>query len=365
MKRKVVMLMLSVAVAVSMVLVGCAPEAAPPAEEEEAPETPSGVSDQAITWKLQTMMPPGTAPYDSLVRLSDAITKASGGRLVFTPFAAGGVVAAYQEFDGIDSNAIQAGHLNFAILTSIFPSASIMAGRVGGMWPTQLYGWLTHGGGHEFQEALIEDFDVRLLKGCGIIEPPEIWCHSRVPINGLADTQGLKLRTFGDCGPILAAMGIATVFMPPGEVYEAMSRGVIDACEAGGAYNNWGMGWHEVADYLYLSAVRSPSLYTNFAVNAKAFDELPSDLQALVEEVSRQEAIVAYMDALVKDATYIQMFEDYGTEVGTIPIEVNDRLKAEAAKFYDAKAAEYPLIADLLQSQREFEKLWDGYVGRW
>jgi len=85
MKRKVVMLMLSVAVAVSMVLVGCAPEAAPPAEEEEAPETPSGVSDQAITWKLQTMMPPGTAPYDSLVRLSDAITKASGGRLVFTP----------------------------------------------------------------------------------------------------------------------------------------------------------------------------------------------------------------------------------------------------------------------------------------
>ena len=120
---------------------GCA------ATSSTSPSDSPAQSGEVITWKVQNMMPTGTGPYDSLERVTAEINEASGGRLVWKPFPGGGVVPAGEEFDGVDSNAIQAATITFPQLLNLFPAASLFAGRVGGMEPVQMLSWITQGGG--------------------------------------------------------------------------------------------------------------------------------------------------------------------------------------------------------------------------
>jgi len=66
--------------------------------------------------------------------------------------------------------------------------------------------------------------------------------YLRNPINSLADLKGLKLRSSPNYQDFFKALGATTVVTPPGEVYTALERGVID----GYGWPLWGIqdqGW--------------------------------------------------------------------------------------------------------------------------
>jgi TRAP-type mannitol/chloroaromatic compound transport system substrate-binding protein len=61
------------------------------------------------------------------------------------------------------------------------------------------------------------------------------------------------MRALGDPANIIANMGAAVVTMFGGEIYESTQRGVIDTFEMGTFGANWGMGFQEVAPYVYIA----------------------------------------------------------------------------------------------------------------
>ncbi|MGI6253755.1 MAG: hypothetical protein ACOYJV_09990, partial [Aminivibrio sp.] len=155
-------------------------------------------------------------------------------------------------------------------------------------------------------------------------------------------------------------MGMATVIIPGGELYEAMKRGTIDAFEYSTLASNWDMHFNEVAEYVYLSPVRAPCDPQVFFVNKDAWNELPDDLKLLVQTfidrfTQAQQEYLVYESILA-----LEKFKEYGNKVVKVPEEVNVALAAEAAKFYEEKvASEPPIFGEIYNSMKAYGEAYD------
>jgi TRAP-type mannitol/chloroaromatic compound transport system substrate-binding protein len=154
-------------------------------------------------------------------------------------------------------------------------------------------------------------------------------------------------------------MGAATVFFPADEIYESTQRGVLDAFECASPTINWGFGFQEVADYLYISTSRAPTDCAHVWVNRGAWEELTPDLQLLVESVVRNVGFDFYAESIVMDNEYIVKFIDYGVQVELLPQPVVDEFLKVSMAYYDEKCAEDPLYAEIVESMRAFKAISD------
>ena len=123
-------------------------------------------------------------------------------------------------------------------------------------------------------EIMEKNWDAKLL---GLYpNPPQVfWC--RVPIKGLADLKGKKVRVFNKTmTDFVEAAGGTTVTIPFADVVPAMQRGVAD-CAVTGSFNGNIAKWYEVTDYLYTMSLGWAIQYV--AVNTKTWAKLSPDMQ--------------------------------------------------------------------------------------
>jgi TRAP-type C4-dicarboxylate transport system substrate-binding protein len=112
---------------------------------------------------------------------------------------------------------------------------------------------------------------------------PSQQLFSNQPIRTLADWKGKKLRVYGaESADMVRALGGAPVSIPFGEVYTALQRGVVDGAVSS-ATNAEPMKFFEVSKYINYWYFSGASLEW-LAVNRKAWDALPADLQTVVLE---------------------------------------------------------------------------------
>jgi len=145
------------------------------------------------------------------------------------------------------------------------------------------------------------------------------------------------------------------VFMPGGELYESMQRGVIDAFEYSSPSVNWAMSFQEIAEYQIFSATRAPSDPLVFYLNKSQWSKLPADLQAIVKaavkSVTREQQMWIDNDNIV--AT--QKFRDFGCKMFHLPPDVERAVIDTANAFYGEKAVSgTPLYKEILTSQQLF-----------
>jgi len=236
----------------------------------------------------------------------------------------------------------------------LFSAAGLFHQRVGGLTAVQLMMWTLVGGGNEFAARMYEEkLDVHYV-GAAEISPPEIFAHSKVPLETLDDFIGLKMRAIGESGEVMLEAGAAAVYMPGGEIYEACARGVIDAFEYSPPSVNWPMGFHEVAEYLYLSPVRAPTMGYGFWVNKDSWDKITPDLQQIVEMAVRAELQRYHAELVVADAEALDKYVAYGTKVLPLPDEIVAHIVEVADEHYGKKAAADPFYAEIIESQNKF-----------
>jgi len=93
----------------------------------------------------------------------------------------------------------------------------------------------------------------------------------------------LKMRIQGIGGKILGALGTIVVLTPGNEITAALERGVIDAAEWVGPYDDIRLGFPAVARYYYYPSWHEPGSTTELTFNRKAYEALPSELRYIVE----------------------------------------------------------------------------------
>jgi len=314
-------------------------------------------SQKPITWTVSAYTAPGTGNYELLERFCNRVNEASGGRLTLKLFGGGAIVPSTKEFDGITSGVLDACSTSFTYVMDKTPVGSLLQAACGGMDAIGTMSWYLGGDGAKMVEKVFEKYNVKILHPPTMYNP-EIWCHSNTPINSPEDLKGLKIRTAGDGGAILSKLGASVVLLPGGEVYEAMQRGVIDAFEYGSPEVDWSMGFQEVAKYVYVSSSRAGTEGGVILVNKERWEELPLDLQKIVDSVAKAVIMETYAIQQKRDYEALQKFKDYGCEVLKIPASVEYAFAEVAKEFYDEQAAKNPLFAEVLQSYRDYQEIF-------
>jgi TRAP-type mannitol/chloroaromatic compound transport system substrate-binding protein len=212
------------------------------------------------------------------------IERASGGRLVIDLELAGAIVPAAEEFDGLRTGALDMAYSCAMYNKHLHSGAPILASVSGGLTTVQRMFWFPFGGGQELAKELFATHGITYLTYIGL--PAEDFAYTTFELNTLDDVKKMKMRTAGDGGEIMGKLGASTVFLPGGELYESMQRGVINSFEYGAAKEGYEMSFHEVFDYAYLSPCRAPSDENSVAARTESFEALPDDLKAVVEHVT-------------------------------------------------------------------------------
>lgn len=305
-KRSLVSLVIVLAITVSIVVLGCI--------------SPAMAKDKVYRWKFQSHHTPGSLAVESAIKpFIERVEKMSGGRLQMSLHYAGELVD-YAEVD----QALQANMIQIANTSSLFFRGAIPMGWVSApnMPPfvtrnNDEFNELFH---HRGIDDLVGDaLAERGIKFLGSHSVGNTYFWSKEPIRSLDDLQGFKVRFFGVMSDFVEHYGAAPVMLPHPETYMAISMGTLD-----GSGTAWwlyrDLKLYEVCPYFIGPAVQVPQGMELWA-SKKAFDELPEDLQAIVETASHA-FNTDYMDAVTMQER--EMFNKSFEEWGTTYLEFSD-----------------------------------------
>ena len=111
---------------------------------------------------------------------------------------------------------------------------------------------------------------------------------SKVPLDGVEDLKGLKIRApEGLVNDVFAAAGAAPVNLPGSEVYTSLDKGVIDAADYTVFSTNQAQGLNDIAPNPVYPGFHSLPL-VGVSMNLKEWDALPADLQKAMADSVKQ-----------------------------------------------------------------------------
>lgn len=283
-------------------------------------------------WRMVTSWPKGLPGLGTGVeRLAKRVGDMTDGRLTIEVFAAGELVPALQVLDGVSGGTANAGHdasyyhlgksQGFAFFTSV-PY---------GMTANELNAWVKWGGGQELWDELNAEFGVKAFLAGNTGVQMAGWF--RKEINGVADFNGLKFRMPGLGGQVLQRLGATVVVLPGGEVFPSLQSGAIDGTEWVGPYNDLALGFHQITKFYYWPGFHEPGSGLQFTINKEEFDDLPSDLQAIVEAAAAAENDIMLAEFNARSGPALTtLLREHGVQLRRMPNEVMTAIGTESGQ---------------------------------
>ena len=214
---------------------------------------------------------------------------------------------------------------------------------------------------HLYPQYLKDEFERYRVKIMREAHTGPYHLYNSKPVRTLEDVQGMKIRAGGGThAAIIGALGATQVSMPGASAYTAMQRGTIDAIHFNDAAALT-FKLHEVSKYRTENGFNV--LTIEYCMSADWFDDLPADLQVVVNNWGRQMAIAeaaGFYDygGIVNVAT----MEEQGLESITMPPAELDKWRAavadvEATWVADAEKKGVPakaMMADIRKNAAKF-----------
>ncbi|WP_220801958.1 TRAP transporter substrate-binding protein [Pseudomonas sp. NCCP-436] len=323
-------------------------------KDEPAPATQAVTPAQSFYWKMVTTWPknaPGTGT--AAERLAERINAMSAGRLTVKVYAAGELVPALEVFDAVSRGTAQLGHGTPYYWKGKVPAAQFFGAVPFGLSTLEMNAWLSHGGGQALWDEAYAPFGVKPLTAGNSTMQMGGWFNKE--INGLDDIRGLKIRMPGLGGEVWSRLGATTVVLPGGEIFTALQSGAIDATDWVSPYNDLAFGLHKAARYYYYPGWQEPQSVLELLINQKAFDALPSDLQAIVREAARASTLDMMDDYVFHNALALDELKKHGTLLKRFPDEVLQAMQRETEQVLTELAAQNELNGRIRASMKAFQ----------
>ena len=105
----------------------------------------------------------------------------------------------------------------------------------------------------------------------------------RKEIKTVDDLKGLKMRIGGFAGRTMAKLGVVPQQIAGGDIYPALEKGTLDACEWVGPYDDEKLGFHKVAPYYYYPGWWEGGPMLHNMINLSKWNELPKTYQSIIQ----------------------------------------------------------------------------------
>ena len=305
-------------------------------------------------WRLVTTWPanfPGLGTGANL--LGEYITAASDGRLNVTVYGAGEIVPAFEAMDAVQNGTVEMGHGAPYYWKGKEDATQYLASIPFGMNAQEQNAWFQYGGGQELADRVYERMNAKFFPSGNTGTQMGGWFN--VEMNTLADYEGLKMRIPGLGGEVVAAAGGTVVNLPGGEILPALQSGAIDATEWVGPYNDLAFGLYQVAQFYYFPGWHEPATVLDNFINLDAWNDLPADLQNIVEHANRAVNQMVLSEFVARNNQALQtLISEHGVELRQFPDELLTGLGNLSGEVVSDLATADPLSMEVLESIAAF-----------
>src|SRR5690606_7698444 len=327
------------------------------------PETSSGSarSDERFEWRIVTTWAPNFPGLGTAVNtLTRYIEQMSAGRLRIRVYAAGELIPAFEVFDAVSRGTAEMGHGAAYYWRGQVEAAQFFASIPFGLNAHEMNGWLYYGGGLDLWREVYAPFNLVPFPAGNTGVQTGGWFNRR--IDSVADLRGLKMRIPGIGGEVLRLAGGTPVNLPGADIFTALQTGTIDAAEWVGPYNDVAAGLHQAARYYYYPGWQEPGPTLECIVNRRAWEQLPEDLQAIVQAACQAVNLDMTAEFMARNAQALAQLEaDESVEVLEFPQPVLAELKRLSQQVIDDLVARDPVSAKVWESYRAFLQQSEGW----
>ena len=297
------------------------------------------------TFTFQSSDAAGLPNFQLQSQWAEMVGERSNGEIQIELLPVGSVVE-YNETQDAVGDGILDGHVTD---TSYFagrdPAFALIANPVGAYGdPEEMFKFMEEGGGRELMNELVNPYGLEFL---GATTPGLEAFVSKVPLEGVDDLQGLKMRApEGLVQQVFAAAGAAPVNLPSSEVFTSLDKGVIDAADFSVFSTNHQQGMHDIASHPVYPGFHSMPLI-EISMNKEKFDALSPELQQMLRDSVSEYARMQVEALAENDRAALE--EAQADEA----ITVHDWPEEERAQFRTIAAGEWESIAEQSENARK------------
>ncbi len=277
------------------------------------------------------------------------------GQFQISQFPAGEIVGGFQALDAVQGGSVEAAYSGLLFNVGKDPTFALAAATPFMMNPRQQHAWMYHAGGN----AMLNDF----LKTYGMVAFP---CGQtgnqwggwfRNEIRSVDQLSGLKMRVAGLAGTVMQKVGVVPQQIPPGDIYPALERGVIDAVEYIGPYDDEKLGLNRVAkNYCYPGWGEGGTVF-HAVFNGAKWAELPARYKAAVETAAQATTLNMMAEYDAKNPEALRRLVASGITLRAFPNEVVEALYRASVELYSEISARNPAFKAIYESQVAFRDL--------
>ncbi len=308
---------------------------------------------QDHSFKFQSSDPAGNPNFILQQGWADSVSEMTDGRIEIELLPVETIVAHTETQDAVAAGILDGHVTDTSYFAGKDPAFGLIANPVGAYGdPSEMFGFMNEGGGRELMNEMLNPYGLQFI---GATTPGLEAFVSKVPLDGVDDLQGLKMRApEGMVQRVFAAAGAAPVNLPGSEVFTSLDKGVIDAADYSVFSTNQEQGLHDVATHPVYPGFHSMPL-VEISMNKAEWDALDPDLQqAMTSSVTAfaesQSATLAERDMAAVEAAS-------GGEV-----TVHDWSAEERARFRAIARTEWEAAAEASENSRKVYDALTAYL---
>ncbi|HWM48308.1 MAG TPA: TRAP transporter substrate-binding protein [Xanthobacteraceae bacterium] len=244
--------------------------------------TASSATEKPLTLKLASTFP-GSMPIlgDAAHQLAERVKRATGGGLVFDFYEPNTLVPAAQSVNAVAAGKVAAAWAGAGWFAATDSAFNFFSSVPFGPDMGEYMGWMYHGGGLALAREMFHARGVHNIP-CGMI-PPEASGWFRKEIKSPADLKGLRIRIFGMGALVMKKFGVITQQDAPGEIFERLKDGSLDAAEFSLPAMDEPLRLYEVAKYYYFPGWHQQATFFDLDINLDIWNALSERDQAVIE----------------------------------------------------------------------------------
>ena len=317
---------------------------------------------QTVSLRFQSTWPAKDIFHEYALDFAKKVNDMASGRLKIEVLPAGSVVPAFQLLDAVNKGTLDGGH---GVVAYHYGKNTALAlwgsGPSFGMDPNMLLAWHNYGGGRALLEEIYKSLNIEVASFLYGPMPTQPLGWFKKPIAKPEDLKGLKFRTVGLAVDVFKELGAAVNPLPGGEIVPALDRGLIDAAEFNNASSDRLLGFPDVVKNCMLQSFHQSGEQFEILFNKAKLEGLPAELRSIIDyAVQAASADMSWKAIQRNSQDYIELKKAKVNFYKT-PDSVLRAQLAAWDKVIAAKAAENPLFAKVLESQRVFAER----AGQW
>ncbi len=274
-----------------------------------------------LQWQLVSSFPRSAEIlFGPAQRLADRVAALTDGRFRIRVYPGGELVPALEVMGAVQRGTAQMAHTASYYFKGINPAFVFDCTVPFGLTSRQQTAWLLYGGGMDLLRKLFAEVNIVNLPGGNTGVQMGGWF--RREIGSLADLRGLAMRIPGMGGEVMSRLGVNPQALPGGEIYAALERGVVDAAEWVGPYDDEKMGFGRIARHYYAPGWWEPGPALSFYVNRQAWEALPQAYRDVLEAAAAEASLTMQAEYDARNPEALSRLVADGVQLHTFPDDV-------------------------------------------